>query len=129
VFVLVAVLLGGLAIVLWLDPTVLDGPSPVGLPPLGGRFAGSWIALVAVLAAWAAARNRSAEARMPAVALLALPAGALIAALRTLPDHHPADAAAAYVAALAVLAALGVAALVSLNRRRAHPPDGPIRRS
>jgi hypothetical protein len=129
VFGVVAVLLGALAIVLWLDPTALDRPSPIGLSPLGGRFAGSWIALVAVLAAWAGARNRRAEARMPAVALVALPTGALIAALRTLPDLQPAGAAAAYLAVLAVLGALGVGALVSLDRRSGSPPGGLTRRT
>jgi hypothetical protein len=114
----VAALLGVLAVVLWVDPTVLDGPSPIELPPLGGRFAGSWTALLAVLAGSAALRNDRDEARMSALALVALPAGALVGALRTLSELTPATAAAAYLAALAILAAMGAALLASLGHAR-----------
>jgi len=65
------------AVALWLDPAVYS------LPPLGGRFAGSWAATLAVLAAWPAVRGRRDEARLSALALVALPAGALAATLRT----------------------------------------------
>jgi hypothetical protein len=112
----VATVLGALAIALWADPTGLAGPSPFGLPPLGGRFAGCWIALIAVLCAWAAGRNRVDEAKLPALALTALPAGALIAGLRTIDHLNPAGAAAGYLAALALLAACGAAVLASLRR-------------
>jgi hypothetical protein len=106
----VAVLLGALAVALWIDPTGLSDPSPFTLPPLGGRFAGSWIALGAVLAAWAAAANRRDEARLAALGLIALPAGALVAALRTISDLEPTAAAAGYVGALALLVVAGTAA-------------------
>jgi hypothetical protein len=99
-----AVLLGALAVALWIDPTALAEASPFDLPPLGGRFAGSWVALLAVLAGWAAVRNRSDEAGLPALALVTLPAGAVIAALRTLHDLEP---AAGYSAALVLLLAAG----------------------
>jgi LPXTG-motif cell wall-anchored protein len=102
-FAIAAAGLGALALALWIDPTGF------GLPPLGGRFAGSWVALLAVLAGWAAAGGRADEARLPALALIALPAGALLAALRTGGDP-------AYAAALAGLALLG-AALLSAARR------------
>ena len=111
VLVAVAAAMGALALALWTDPTRLSGASPVDLSPLGGRFAGSWVALLAVLAGWAAVRNRTAEARLSILALVALPAGALLAALRTISDLEPAGAAAAYVAALGLLLACGVGLL------------------
>ena len=80
---------------LWIDPA--------GMPPLGGRFAGSWTVMLGFLAGWAAWANRRDEARLPALALVALPAGALAGALRTL-DGDP-----AYGAGLAALVACGVA--------------------
>jgi hypothetical protein len=52
-------------------------PEAFGLPPLGGRFAGAWAVMLAALAAHAAIRGSRAEARLAALALLALPAGAL----------------------------------------------------
>jgi hypothetical protein len=103
VFAVLAALLGSLAVALWVDPTGLA--APFELSPLGGRFAGSWVALLAVLAGWAALRNRADEARLPALALVALPAGALIAALRTLPDLEPAGG---YLVAVVALLAIGV---------------------
>ena len=82
---------------LWIDPA--------GLPPLGGRFAGSWTVMLGFLAGWAAAVNRRDEARLPALALVALPAGALLAAARTL------DAEPGYVAGLVLLVACGATVL------------------
>jgi hypothetical protein len=84
---------------LWIDP--------MGLPPLGGRFAGSWTVMLGFLAGWAAVANRRDEARLPALALVALPAGALLAALRT-PAAEP-----AYVAGLVLLVASGAAVLAA----------------
>jgi hypothetical protein len=118
-FAAVAAVLGSLALALWIDPTGLSGASPFGLPPLGGRFAGSWVALLAVLAGWAAGRNRSDEARLSALALVALAAGALIAALRTLPDLDP---AAGYIAALVAVLAVGAVLLRSAPRTQVQPP-------
>jgi hypothetical protein len=102
--VVAALLAAGVA--LWIDPAAY------GLPPLGGRFAGSWAAMLATLAAWPAVRGRRDEARLPALALVALPAGALVAALRTLGDADP-----IYVVALTALMASGAAVL----RAVAHP--------
>ena len=96
--------LGALGLALWIDPVGTGAAGPFALPPLGGRFAGSWIVLLAVLAGWGAALGRRDEARLPALALIALPAGAFAAALRT------GELDAAYVAALAALAAVGAAA-------------------
>ena len=108
-FAAVGAALAAVGVSLWADPAaVLD------LPPLGGRFAGSWIVMLAVLAGWAAVRHRRDEARLPALALVTLPAGALGAALRTSarPDH---------VAALAALTAVGLVLL-----RAAH--SAPVAR-
>jgi hypothetical protein len=95
----VAVALGGLGIGLWIDPT--------GLPPLGGRFAGSWTVMLGFLAGWAAVANRRDEARLPALALVALPVGALLAAART--GHADPE----YLAGLALLTACGAAVVLS----------------
>jgi hypothetical protein len=111
---LLAGLLGALAIALWVDPTGLSGPSPFDLPPLGGRFAGCWVALLAVLAGWAALRNRVEEARLSLVALVTLPAGALAGALRTISDLEPAPG---YMGGLALLLATGIVLLASLRER------------
>ncbi|MBD0282459.1 MAG: hypothetical protein ICV69_09760 [Thermoleophilaceae bacterium] len=111
----VGIVLGALAVALWRDPVRLAGASPFELPPLGGRFAGSWVALVAVLAGWAAVRNRADEARLSALALLALSAGALVAALRTLPDLDPATG---YIVVLVLLVATGGVALGLTPSRR-----------
>jgi hypothetical protein len=66
-----------------------------------------------VLAGWAAVRNRADEARFSGLALVALPAGALVAALRTLSDL---DAPGAYIAALLVVIGLGAALLSAASR-------------
>jgi hypothetical protein len=114
----VAALLASLAVALWADPSALAGGSPFELPPLGGRFAGSWVALLSVLAGWAALRGTRDEARFPALALIALPAGALAAGLRTLPQL---DHAGAYLAAAAALALAGAAILAAVGRPRRQP--------
>ena len=101
----VGALLAVVALALWINPVGLSDASPFALSALGGRFAGAWIALLAtVLRVGGLGRGR--EARLPALALVALPAGALVAGLRTLGDL---DAPLLYVAVLAALAALGVA--------------------
>jgi hypothetical protein len=99
---IVAAVLAAIGVGLWIDP--------VGLPPLGGRFAGSWTVMLGFLAGWAAIANRRDEARLPALALIALPAGALVAALRTM------EVAPAYVAGLALLVACGAAVLHATRR-------------
>jgi hypothetical protein len=114
---------GALAAALWIDPVGLSDAAPFALPPLGGRFAGSWIALLAVLAGWAAARGRGAEARLPALALVALPAGALVAAARTSADLDAGGAG--YAVVLVLLLACGLAVLRSLRRTAVGPAVSP----
>jgi hypothetical protein len=111
----VAALLGALAVALWIDPTGLSDESPWRLSPLGGRFAGCWIALLAVLTGWGAARNDVEEARLPALGLVLLPAGALIAALRAISDLEN-GAAAPHIAVLVALMAAGAAILLALGQ-------------
>jgi hypothetical protein len=101
-------LLAAVAVALWADPVGVA--APVDLPPLGGRFAGCWVALLAFLCAYAAARNRREEARYSALALAALPLGALLAGLRTVDDL---DAPLLYLAVLALLVAAGVSVATS----------------
>jgi hypothetical protein len=113
----VAIAGGALTVALWIDPTGLAGPSPFELPSLGGRFAGAWVALLAVICGWAAIRDRVDEARLSACALVALPAGALLAALRTIDQLDPAGAAAAYITTLTLLVLAGAATLVATNGR------------
>ena len=59
----VAVALAGIAAVLWADPAA----EPFALAPLGGRFAGSWVALLATTAGWAAWTGRRDEAHLAAL--------------------------------------------------------------
>jgi hypothetical protein len=110
--------LGALGLALWIDPTALADAGPFDLPPLGGRFAGSWVVLLAVLAGWAALRDRRDEARLSAIALVALPAGALVAALRTVSDLDPAGG---YLVALVLLLAAG-AVVLRATARQVQPP-------
>jgi hypothetical protein len=111
----VTAVLAVVAVALWAAPEAVSGVSPFRLPPLGGRFAGCWAALLAVLAGGAAWRGTVAAARWPALALVALPGCALLAALRTAGQLR-ADAAGGYVAGLALLALVGLAVLLSPAR-------------
>jgi hypothetical protein len=96
-FALLAAALLAAGALLWIDPP--------GLPPLGGRFAGSWAAMLGTASAWPAISGRACDAVLPAVGLVALPAGALAAGLRT--GGFP----PALLAALAALAAAGAVLL------------------
>jgi hypothetical protein len=98
----VAGALAGVGIGLWIDPG--------GLAPLGGRFAGSWAVMLGFVAGWAAVVNRREETRLPALALIVLPAGALLAAARSM------DADPAYVAGLVLLIVCGAAVLRSVSQ-------------
>ncbi|MGH2923010.1 MAG: hypothetical protein ACRDKH_03135, partial [Solirubrobacterales bacterium] len=71
------------------------------------------------LCAWAAAVNARDQAQFAAIALIALPAGALVAALRTWPDLVDGSSRAIYVAVLVALIAIGAALLLSLRRQGA----------
>lgn len=109
----VAVALAAVAVALWAAPEAVSALSPVALPALGGRFAGCWFALLATLAGWAARRNTVAAAHLPALALVALPAGMTLAALRTFDQL---GAATGYLAGLVLLGAGGIAAITAGNR-------------
>ncbi|MBV9336619.1 MAG: hypothetical protein JO243_12075 [Solirubrobacterales bacterium] len=113
--VFAAVAAGGaaLAAALWIHPGGLSGASPFKLSALGGGFAGSWVAMLATVCAWAALRNRTDEARPAAYMLACVPAGALVAGLRTIDELHPATA---YLAILALLVTVGIAALAGTAR-------------
>ena len=94
----------------------LSDESPFLLPPLGGRFAGSWIALLAVLTGWAAGATQgggmAARAR-----LVTLPAGALVAALTD--GRRPRSGRASHRRARRP----DRASACSLRERPAHPLD------
>lgn len=119
-----AVLLAALATALWIDPVGVGSSAPFELPPLGGRFAGAWVALLAVAAGWAAWSARAQHARLAALALVALPAGALIGALRTLPDLEPRGTAAVYITALVLLVVAGIGVLRALAGDGRDAPAG-----
>jgi len=110
-----AVLLVVLAIVLWADPVSGAGVLPFEPSPLGGRFIGCWAAFLAVMATWAALRP--AEAKLPLIALVAYPLGALVAGLRSLPDLSPPGARWAYLSALALASAVFGVWLLRTTRR------------
>jgi hypothetical protein len=106
-----AAMLAAAGIALWVDPAA----GPLALPPLGGRFAGSWAVMLGVLAGWAAAAGGHDEARLAALGLVTLPAGALAAAARA-----PLDAGTAttvYIAALALLVTGGLGVLGATSPR------------
>ena len=117
----VAIAGAALALALWIHPTGLSGPAPFDVPPLGGGFAGSWVGLLALVCAVPALSNRADEARSAAYLLICLPAGALAAGLRTIDQLHPAGAGSAYLAVLALLVILGVAALRGSRRGKYRP--------
>jgi hypothetical protein len=108
-FAVIGAALGGAGLALWIDPAAFS------LPPLGGRFAGSWTLMLATLAAWAALGH---DARLPTLALVALPLGALVAALRT-------EADPAYVAALIALIVVSAGPDAAARRPRAARSRGP----
>ena len=120
----VAALAAALALALWIDPTALSGPSPFELPPLGGRFAGSWVATLSVVCGWAAIRDRADEARLSALLLITLPAGVLVAALRTIDQLEPAGAAAVYLTVLVLLVLCG-----AVVASRLQTSDQPARQA
>jgi hypothetical protein len=109
------------AIAFLADPTTF--PAPFDMPPMGGRFLGAWCLLLAVMAAWPALRGRR-EARIPLLALVALPAGALVGALRSAGDMEAGSARAAWIAVLAALTVIGAAALALARPGRERPGAG-----
>ena len=120
-----ALALAVVGVALWIDPAAIAGPFE--LPALGGRFAGSWIVMLAVLVGQGAWTGRHAAAELAALALITIPGGALLGALRTFGDL---DFAIAYTGALAALCALGLGLATRLqreqNRVTALRPGGGI---
>jgi hypothetical protein len=109
VLAVLAVGLLTVAVLVWFDATRddVDRWSPVALVRLTGTYLGAWCSFLAVLCAWAAARDRGADARLPLTALAAAATGTLVALLRTLGDlRHGAAAVAVAVALLALAVAL-----------------------
>jgi hypothetical protein len=115
--IVVAAALALLAALLWAAPEAVSVVSPYRLPPLGGRFAGCWVAMLAALAGWAAWHHTDSAARYPILALIALPAGMLLGALRTIGALEP-SASGGYLAALALVLVAGGAALTGLTDRQ-----------
>jgi hypothetical protein len=82
-----AVLGIGLVVVsvsLWVDPVGAESYLPFRPAPLSGRVLGGWTLLLAVFAAAIAIGGDRRTARLPALAIAAFPAGALLAAARTI---------------------------------------------
>ncbi len=75
---------------------------------------------MAVMAAWPALRGRR-EARIPLLALIAFPAGALLGALRGAGDMEAGSARATWIAVLAALTLIGGAAFALARSPRAPP--------
>jgi hypothetical protein len=111
VFATAAAGLAVAGVALWADPAAF------GLPPLGGRFAGSWTVMLAVLAVWPAVTGRRDEAALPALALIALPAGALAAAARA-GTGDP-----LYLLALGTLVVAGLGLRISTRPTDVNIPD------
>lgn len=85
------------AVALWIDPTGAGSFLPFDPPPLSGRVLAGWAVLLATLAGWAALRGRAGEAALALLALVAFPAGALLATARSFGDLDP-DGRGGYVA-------------------------------
>jgi len=97
-------------------------PDRVQTPPLGGRFIGVWLAVIAFAAGWTAVRPWE-EGRTTAFAVTAFLGGALVAALRTYGQlesgqrtGYAAVIVVALVVSLAVLVAGGRSVVRSANR-------------
>ncbi len=113
-----------LAALLVINPGLLDPVVPFELARLSGRFIGSWATFLAVLAIFAAVRNKSREAWIPGLALTLWPLAGLAAALRT-SGEMAADRRIGYLAALLVLLVLGAIACTMAARRESAPAGEP----
>lgn len=98
-----------LAAMLVIDPGLLNPVVPFDLARLSGRFLGSWATFLAVLAIFAAVRNRARETWASGLALTLWPLAGLAAALRT-SGQLQADGRVGYFVALLVLLVLGAVA-------------------
>ena len=108
------------AAALWIDPIGMTRHVPFVVPPLGGRVLGGWMAFLAVLAVWSAARARWEEIKLPVLALLLLPLGGLAAVARSANDLESTHRGA-YVVAFALVAA-GATAVALASRAEPQSP-------
>ena len=102
------------AVLLWADPVGAAGWLPFQPPPLGGRFIGVWLAVIAFAAAWTAVRPWE-EGRTTAFAVTALLAGSVAATLRTYGQLEP-GGRAGYLTVIAVGLVASLAVLVAGGR-------------
>lgn len=105
-----------LATVLWFRPASIADHAPFGIAGLGAAFVGSWAAFLAVLAAYAAVRDRWSEARAPLLALVLWPLCGLWATLLHDRDIQPGGRRVGYILGMAGLA--GLAGVVPAAGRR-----------
>ena len=103
------------ALVLLFAPHASDAWLPFATPPMTGRFLGGWVALLAVLATWAAIRP-SGEGRLALFGLVIFPLGGLVGAARSFGDLGPPGRRLLYMGVLAAVAALPAALLLSARR-------------
>ena len=102
-----------LAVAAWIDPGSLGDHAPFVMVKLSGRFLGSWCSFLAVLAWYAAVRNRRLEAFLPAIGLTVVPLLAIVAALRTWSDLDSGAPRAGYLLALVLLTMVGAGLVTS----------------
>ncbi|MDN5860142.1 MAG: hypothetical protein L0H84_16130, partial [Pseudonocardia sp.] len=121
--VAVATALAVLAVALWSVPGFVAGFAAFDAGALGARFAGCWFALLATAAGWAAWHGGVAATRLPALALVFLPAGMLLGAARTADQLRPA-AALVHVAVLVTVLLAG-AVVASSAARKPGTADRP----
>jgi hypothetical protein len=109
-----------LAVVLLFPQDAASWRAPFALVALSGRFLGCWAAFLAVLAGFAALRDRWNEARLPLLALTLWPAAALGVALARF-DDLDSDRRSAYLVVVAIVLVVSAAMLIAGrdSRRRA----------
>ena len=116
----IAIALLIMSIALWIDPTGGAAVLPFTPAPLSGRVLGGWTFLFAVFAAFIAIDGSVGRGRLPALAMVSFPAGALAAAIRSFSDLSPPGTRAAYVAGIVVWLGIGIALVRETARVPAH---------
>jgi hypothetical protein len=120
---LVAIALLVVSVALWVDPAG-SAFLPFTPAPLSGRVLGGWTFLLAVLAASIAVDGDRRRGRLPALAMVAFPAGALIGMVRTSGQLGSTTSVLVTAAAAVAWLALGVGLLREAGRP--EPLDEPI---